>query len=108
MDTVTYMDSSPWPGKADGKGDVLRRRDLFAYANDPANWSSKPPSPNQPLPYEQPEIFWTYQDNVLTLTFTGKLYESSDMKTWRLVEGASKTYAVEVASARSQYYCTAP
>lgn len=108
VDTVTYMDSSPWPGKADGKGDVLRRRDLFAYANDPANWSSKPPSPNQPLPYEQPEIFWTYQNNVLTLTFTGKLYESSDMKTWRLVEGASKTYAVEVASARSQYYCTAP
>lgn len=49
VDTITYTDSDPWPGKADGKGQVLHREDLYAYANDPLNWSSKAPKPNEPL-----------------------------------------------------------
>ena len=61
VDTITYLDSSPWPGKADGKGDVLRRKDILSYADDPANWSSKAPSPNQPLADVLPEISWAHE-----------------------------------------------
>ena len=109
MDTLTYFDSSPWPGKADGKGEALRRRDILTYADDPANWSSKAPNPNQPLAYELPEISWAHDGNILVLTFSGKLYVSSDMENWSPVEDAADgTYEVEVTSARSQYYCVMP
>ncbi len=109
VDTLTYFDSSPWPGKADGKGEVLRRRNILAYADDPANWSSKTPTPNRPLAYELPEISWVHEGNVLVLTFSGKLYVSADMENWSPVEGATDgTYAVEVTSTRSQYYCVVP
>lgn len=109
VDTITYLDSSPWPGKADGKGEALRRRDIHGYADDPANWSSKAPSPNQPLANVLPEISWAHEGNVLVLTFSGKLYVSSDMENWTPVENtADGTYTVEVTSSRSQYYCVMP
>jgi hypothetical protein len=38
VDKVDYKDSAPWPSSADGSGAILRRLDLAAYGNDPANW----------------------------------------------------------------------
>lgn len=38
VDKVDYRDSAPWPSSADGGGALLRRLDLAAYGDDPANW----------------------------------------------------------------------
>ena len=107
IDTLTYQDSSPWPGKADGKGSVLQRRDLFAYADDPANWSSKAPSPNTPLEMPEPVLSWNFQDGQLVLSFTGELYESTNMKDWIPVKmdiPKADTYIVDIPQYGQKYY----
>ncbi len=38
VDEIQYSDAAPWPPDADGHGPSLRRIDLSAYGNDPANW----------------------------------------------------------------------
>jgi hypothetical protein len=45
IDRVSYSDSNPWPGQADGEGPALERNDPAGYGNDPANWSSSKASP---------------------------------------------------------------
>jgi hypothetical protein len=58
-DSISYLDSAPWPGKADGEGEALTRDALLGFANDPSNWSSEIPSPGIPLewpPIQPPAI----------------------------------------------------
>lgn len=43
-DRVAYRDSGPWPNRADGEGDSLRRKDLKAFGDDPKNWAGDPPT----------------------------------------------------------------
>ncbi|HXI50726.1 MAG TPA: putative Ig domain-containing protein, partial [Candidatus Saccharimonadales bacterium] len=45
VDRVVYGDSSPWPTAPDGGGASLKRIAATLYGNDPANWSSGPPTP---------------------------------------------------------------
>ena len=107
IDTLTYQDSSPWPGKPDGKGSVLQRRDLFAYADDPANWSSKVPSPNTPLEMPEPVLSWNFQNGQLIFSFTGELYESTNMKDWTPVKmdiPKADTYIVDIPQYGQKYY----
>lgn len=40
VDTVSYLDSSPWPGPPDGEGPSLELRDLNADNTLPENWAS--------------------------------------------------------------------
>lgn len=41
VDAVDYDDGQPWPAAAaNGQGQSLLRRDLFAFGDDPANWKS--------------------------------------------------------------------
>jgi hypothetical protein len=42
VEQVDYSSRSPWPTNAGGGNVVLRRLDLSAYANDPANWTLAP------------------------------------------------------------------
>ena len=37
---LTYGDSDPWPGRADGKGATLELVDIEGDPNDAANWRS--------------------------------------------------------------------
>ena len=43
VEEVNYGVAAPWPTNAGGVGQILRRRDLAAYADDPANWESFAP-----------------------------------------------------------------
>ena len=45
VEHIHYYDSSPWPAEADGTGFSLNRVDLYAYGNDPINWTADPPTP---------------------------------------------------------------
>jgi hypothetical protein len=42
IDKVEYNNNSPWPD-ADGNGNILLRKGLTLYGNDPANWTASPP-----------------------------------------------------------------
>ena len=44
VDKVNYDDELPWPTGPDGTGQVLRRKDGFAFGNDPINWEAAAPS----------------------------------------------------------------
>jgi hypothetical protein len=45
MDQVRYDDELPWSVLADGTGSSLQRTGPDAFANDPQNWLSDPPTP---------------------------------------------------------------
>jgi hypothetical protein len=45
VESITYMDSAPWPVEADGNGASLQRVNLDRYGNDPANWIAAAPTP---------------------------------------------------------------
>jgi hypothetical protein len=45
VESVTYMDSAPWPPEADGGGASLQRVNLNLYGNDPLNWIAAEPTP---------------------------------------------------------------
>jgi hypothetical protein len=47
VEQLGYKDSSPWPAEPDGAGQALVRKELRAYANDPANWKAAMPSPGK-------------------------------------------------------------
>jgi hypothetical protein len=49
VEKVSYQDSAPWPGGADGYGLSLQRLDPAAYGNDQANWVATGPSPVKAL-----------------------------------------------------------
>ncbi len=38
IDKIKYDDNNPWYPDADGTGGYLKRKDNFAYGNDPNNW----------------------------------------------------------------------
>lgn len=40
LDVVNYLPTTPWPAAADGGGLGLIRRQLGAFADDPANWTA--------------------------------------------------------------------
>jgi hypothetical protein len=42
---VEYRDSSPWPTKADGKGQSLQRASSSVIGNTAANWTANTPTP---------------------------------------------------------------
>jgi hypothetical protein len=50
VDKVSYKDTPPWPGGADGFGLSLQRKDPAAYGNDPINWIAAQPSPGATAP----------------------------------------------------------
>ncbi|MCX7872578.1 MAG: lamin tail domain-containing protein, partial [Verrucomicrobiae bacterium] len=59
VEHVHYYDSSPWSAEADGTGFSLNRLNIFAYGNDPINWSADPPSPGprqMPLDFDRDGI----------------------------------------------------
>ena len=85
----------------------MQRRDLFAYADDPANWSSKVPSPNTPLEMPEPVLSWNFQNGQLIFSFTGELYESTNMKDWTPVKmdiPKADTYIVDIPQYGQKYY----
>ena len=43
VDRVAYNDNKKWPD-ADGNGYLLKRKELLAYGNDPANWEATLPA----------------------------------------------------------------
>ena len=45
VDKVEYRDSSPWPTKADGKGQSLQRASSGVIGNTAANWTANMPTP---------------------------------------------------------------
>jgi hypothetical protein len=45
VDKVEYRDSSPWPTKADGKGNSLQRASSSVIGNTAANWTANTPTP---------------------------------------------------------------
>jgi hypothetical protein len=44
VDTIDYLAVAPWPTLAAGTGASLQRKDLFAYGNDPTNWTAATPT----------------------------------------------------------------
>ena len=106
VDTLTYGDSDPWPGKADGKGDALRKDELNLYSNDPFNWSSKTPAPAALREFEAipPELTYKLQDGRIILTFTGTLQSSSDLLEWNSLEKAKSPYTVTPGGIKKLYF----
>lgn len=45
VDAVAYVATAPWPTQAAGQGMALRRINLNAYGNEPANWAPGAPPP---------------------------------------------------------------
>ena len=45
VDKVEYRDSSPWPTKADGKGQSLQRASSRVIGNTASNWTGNTPTP---------------------------------------------------------------
>lgn len=58
----------------------------------------------EPAQQEYPVVSFKVEGNALTLTFTGNLYESEDMLSWTLIEGAQLTYTVDISSKKHRYY----
>lgn len=59
VEHVHYYDSSPWPVEADGTGFSLNRVNMYAYGNDPINWTADPPTPGPrqlPLDFDKDGI----------------------------------------------------
>ena len=106
VDTLTYGDSDPWPGKADGKGDALRKDELNLYSNDPFNWSSKTPAPAALREFEAipPELTYKLLDGRIILTFTGTLQSSSDLLEWNSLEKAKSPYTVTPGGIKKLYF----
>ena len=81
VDKVSYRDTAPWPGGADGYGLSLQRRVAAAYGNDPANWFAAPPTAaaggssigNPPILLTQPQsqTVVAYSSPVLGVTAGG-------------------------------------
>jgi hypothetical protein len=46
-DQVTFSDTVPWPGEADGQGPSLQRISADKFANDPVNWKAAAPNPGR-------------------------------------------------------------
>jgi hypothetical protein len=44
IEKVSYRPEAPWPGGAAGTGKSLQRATVLAYANDPINWFTAPPT----------------------------------------------------------------
>ena len=45
VEPLAFTNTAPWPPEANGLGSAIHRRDVSAYANDPANWEAAAPSP---------------------------------------------------------------
>ncbi len=45
VESVNYSSAPPWPTEAYGTGNSLTRKDRAAFADDPGNWISAPPTP---------------------------------------------------------------
>ena len=45
VEAITYLDDQPWPRHGTSKHLALQRRNPEAFANDPVQWTSAPPSP---------------------------------------------------------------
>jgi hypothetical protein len=45
IDAITYKAVAPWPAQAAGQGAAMRRVNLSAFGDDPANWQPQQPPP---------------------------------------------------------------
>ncbi len=61
----------------------------------------------EPAQQEQPVVSFKIEGNSLLLTFTGNLYESEDMLSWTLIEGAKLNHTVDISSSKNKYYRSA-
>jgi hypothetical protein len=52
----------------------------------------------------KPVVSFKVEGNSLILTFTGNLYESEDMLSWTLIEGAKLNHTVDISSSKNKYY----
>ncbi len=50
VDEVSYHDSAPWPGGADGSGLSYQRRSASGAGSDPSQWVAATPSPGAGIP----------------------------------------------------------
>ena len=70
VDEVEYANVAPWPTQADGLGAALMRRDLLAYGNDPANWTTAVPLSIQAQP--QPVVARVGSNITFTVVANGQ------------------------------------
>lgn len=118
--TVTYSgfvnseDSSVLSGTLNFACDYTTTSDAGTYTITPSGLSSD----NYTISYvsgtltvteaeeETPEISYSFdsETGILTLQFTGDLYESEDGETWTLVEGAQDTYTVDTTQGGMKLY----
>lgn len=80
-DKVRYSDNPPWPQAADSAGFSLHRLNVRAYGNDPANWTSGPPTAGRTFTPGTPPVItqspvdqtvWMHQTVTLQVTATGE------------------------------------
>lgn len=73
VDKVSYRDSAPWPGGADGFGLSLQRRVATAYGNDPANWSAAPPTGGRASPAGNAPIITSHPQSQAVVAFSSAM-----------------------------------
>ena len=96
VDRVHYRDSAPWPTDPDGMGQALQRKNLFAYGNDPTNWTAAGPSPgsdfvpggNVPTITSQPSNAVASDSGVASATFTSSASGPGPLRYQWLFNGA--------------------
>ena len=105
------VDSYPWSGIYGATPETL----ISYYPNDNASWKAaivdgqwqtrgtapwNPPSP------ATAKLSYDYQNGILTLTFTGTLYQSTDSVNWTKVESAVSPYQVTTTGNKKLFFCS--
>ena len=105
------VDSYPWSGIYGATPETL----ISYYPNDNASWKAaivddqwqtrgtapwNPPSP------ATAKLSYDYQNGILTLTFTGTLYQSADNINWTEVGSAVSPYQVTTTGNKKLFFCS--
>lgn len=95
------VDSYPWSGIYGATPETL----ISYYPNDNASWKAaivdgqwqtRGTAPWDPPSPATAKLSYDYQNSVLTLTFTGTLYQSANSVNWTKVESAVSPYQVKI------------
>lgn len=95
------VDSYPWSGIYGATPETL----ISYYPNDNASWKAaivdgqwqtRGTAPWDPPSPATAKLNYDYQNGILTLTFTGTLYQSANSVNWTKVESAVSPYQVKI------------
>jgi len=104
------VDSYPWSGIYGATPETL----TSYYPNDNASWKAaivdgqwqeRGTAPWDPPAPATVKLSYDYQNGILTLTFTGTLYQSTDTVNWTKVESAVSPYQVTTEN-KKLFFCS--